>query len=380
MSPDLALRTLHVNDARTWRGGEQQTLYLVEGLRRRGHRVALVAQPRSPMAERARAAGIETHEVSMRGELDLAAALAIARILRRAGPDILHYHTSHAHTIGAAAAVMLGRRRPRTVLSRRVDFSIYRHSFLGLNGLKYRAVDRIIAISDAIRGVLVEDGIDAGRVDVVLSGVDPRRFDAVPPHDLRRELGLPPATRVVLNVGALADHKGQIYLVDAAPAVLARRADVVFAIAGEGEERPRLEARIASLGIGDRFRLLGFRDDIPALLRGADVYVMPSHMEGLGTAVLDALCCALPIVAARAGGIPEMIRDGENGLLVPPRDPGALAGAILRLLDDPSLARRLGAAGPGTVEARFSVNAMVEANIAVYRKLIAQRDKRAAAS
>ena len=370
MSLDRPIRSLHLNDARTWRGGEQQTLYLLEGLARRGHDVALVAQPKSPMAVRAAAAGVRTYELAMRGELDIPAAWGFSRIVREVDPDLVHYHTSHAHAIGAAAMAVLGRRRPRTLLSRRVDFSIFRHSFLGLNGLKYRAVDRIIAISEAIRAVLIEDGIEPARIDVVLSGVDAGRFAGVAPRDLRPELGFPGDTRVIVNVGALADHKGQIYLVEAAPAIVEAHPEAAIAIVGEGEERPRLEKRIAELGVGARVRLVGFREDVPAILKGADIYVMPSHAEGLGTAVLDALCCGLPVVAARAGGIPEMIEDGVNGLLVAPRDPRALSSAVLALLDDAALARSLGAAGPATVASRFSVDKMVEGNIAVYEKLL----------
>ncbi len=367
----MGLRTLHVNDAPTWRGGEQQTLYLLEGLRRRGHEAALVAQPRSPLAERARRAGIETVEIRMLGEMDVRAAWLLAREVRRREPDILHFHTSHAHTIGAiAAALVAPRRRPRTVLSRRVDFSIYRHSFFGLNGIKYRAADRIVAISGAIRDVLLADGVDPRRIDVVLSGVDPARFAGVRPADLRAELGLPPETRVVLNVAALAWHKGQETLVEAAPAILAERPDTLIAIAGEGEERGRLCARIRALGVEERVRLLGFREDVPALLRGADVFVMPSHAEGLGTAVLDALACGLPVVAARAGGIPEMIADGETGLLVEPRDAAGLARAVVRALSDAELAARLRAAGPRAVLERFSVDRMVDSNIEVYRKVL----------
>jgi glycosyltransferase involved in cell wall biosynthesis len=364
------LRILHINDARTWRGGEQQTLYLLEGLRRRGHEVALVAQPGAPLAERARAAALPVMGIRMWGEFDLRAAWELKRLVRRLEPQVLHYHTSHAHAIGAVAAALLGRRRPKTLLSRRVDFSIYRHSFFGLNGLKYRAVDRIVAISAAIRDALARDGIDPGRIDVVLSGVDPARFRAVAPHDLRAELGLDSRTKIVLNVAALAWHKGQATLVEAARAVLAAHPETFFAIAGEGEERGRLEARIRDLGLSERVRLLGFRADVPALLRGADLYVMPSWTEGLGTAVLDALSCGLPVVAARTGGIPEMIEDGETGLLVPPRDATALARAIGRLLDEPALAARLSAAGPKTVEERFSVDRMVEGNIAVYERLL----------
>lgn len=367
------LSSLHINTEPTWRGGEQQTLYLVAGLITRGHPATLVAQRGGPLARRAREAGVPTVEVPMRGEADLGAVLGLASLLRRVRPRVVHFHTSHAHTLGAMAAALLGGRRPRTVLTRRVDFSIFRHSFLGLNRWKYRSVDRIVAISEAIRDVLLADGIDPRRIDLVPSGVDPARFDGVRPVDLRHELGLPPATRLVANVAHLADHKGQVYLVDAAPRILSACPDAAIIIIGEGELRDPLMARARDLGVAGRVLFPGFRTDVPGILRGIDIYVMPSHMEGLGTAVLDALCCALPVVAARAGGIPEIVRDRENGLLVPPRDPEALAAAVIGLLRDPALARALAARGPATVRDRFGVDRMVDGNVAVYRRLVAGR-------
>lgn len=355
------MRILHLNDQLSWRGGEQQTLYLLEGLARRNVEAVLVAQPDSEMAVRARSAGIQVHALRMRGELDFAAAVALSRLIRKLRPDIMHYHTSHAHSIGAAAAAAISPgRRPRTVLSRRVDFSI-RRGIGVLQALKYGAVDRIIAISENIRQVLVRDGIRPERIEVVYSGIDPAALDGVRSHDLRAELGLSASTRVVLNAAALADHKGQIFLVEAAPAILARHPESFIAIAGEGKERKRLEKRV---------RLLGFQRDARALIKGADLFVMPSHLEGLGTVVLDALWMGVPVVAARAGGIPEMIENGTNGLLVPPRDSLALADAVGRLLENRGLAARLASAGPETVRRRFTADRMVEGNIAVYQSVL----------
>lgn len=374
------MRTLHINDQVTWRGGEQQTLYLLEGLARRGIETILVAQPDSEIAARARRAAIPVHSLRMRGELDVAAAVALIGLLRRLRPHIMHYHTSHAHSIGAAASAAIPpARRPRTVLSRRVDFSIRRGVGV-LQALKYGAVDRIVAISENIRTVLVRDGVAPRRIDVVHSGIDPVALEGIRPHDLRAEFGFPASTRVVLNAAALADHKGQIFLIDAAPAILARHPEVLIAIAGEGEERARLEKRIVELGVGERVRLLGFRRDAHALIKGADLFVMPSHLEGLGTVVLDALWMGVPVAASRAGGIPEMIEDGVNGLLFAPRDPAALAEAVGRVLDDRALAARLASAGPESVRRRFTADRMVEGNIAVYESLLSGKANRTAGS
>jgi glycosyltransferase involved in cell wall biosynthesis len=370
--------SLHVNTEPTWRGGEQQTLYLLEGLEKRGHPVTLCVQRDAPLVERARDAGIDVLPMRMRGEADPVAMARLAGVIRKRRPEIVHCHTSHAHTLVAAAARLVSRRmRPRILLSRRVDFSIYRHSFIGLNGFKYRLVDQIVAISERIRDVLLEDGLDASRIEVVHSGIDPTRFSVARPCDLRAEFGFPDTTQVIVNVAYFADHKGQRFLVEAAPKILRACPETALLLVGDGELRPALQALAAELGVAERVLFPGFRRDVPEILLGADLYAMPSLLEGLGTSVLDALVCGLPVVAARAGGIPEMIHHGENGLLVPPKDADALAEALIRLLKDPAECERFARAGPETVAERYTVDHMVEGNLRVYERLLAERRTRA---
>ena len=372
------IASLHVNTEPTWRGGEQQTLYLLEGLRQRGHPVTLCAQSGAPLVERARQAGIDVLAMRMRGEADPIAIARLSRIMRNRRPAVVHCHTSHAHTLVAAAVRLLGRRiRPRTLLSRRVDFSIYRHSFFGLNGFKYRLVDRIVAISERIRDVLLEDGLDPSRIDVVHSGIEPARFTSATPRDLRQEFGLPAGTKIIVNVAHFADHKGQRFLVEAMPEILRECPDTALLLVGDGELRPSLQILANELGVAERVLFPGFRQDIPEILRGGDLYAMPSHLEGLGTSVLDALACGLPVVATRAGGIPEMISDEENGLLVPPKDSSALARAFVRLLKDPAEAARYAEAGPKTVASRYTVDHMVEGNLRIYERLVEREETRA---
>lgn len=362
----------HINTEPTWRGGEQQTLYLLEGLRRRGYPVVLFASPGSPLHERAVAEGFEAYPLKIRSEADAAAVVRLTRALRRLRPAVLHMHTSHAHAIGVCAAVLAGNGM-RRVVSRRVNFSIYRHSFFGLNWIKYcYGVDRYLTVSASVRDVLVKDGVDPGRIRVVHSGVDPERFRGAR-QDLRaellRELGLPEDLALVGCIGALVPFKGFGFFLEAAAAV-ARRRDCAFVIVGEGELYAELNRRARELGVAHRFRLLGFRSDIGEILNALDVFVFPSLEEGLGTSLLDALLLRRPTVATRVGGIPEVVRHEANGLLVEPGDAGALAAAIERLLGDPEEARRLGVEGSRTVEERFGVDAMVEKTLECYRELL----------
>ena len=219
--------------------------------------------------------------------------------------------------------------------------------------------------------VLTEYGVDASKVRVVHSSIDLGRLDVDP---LEREaLGVPEGVPLVGSIGALVGHKDHGNLVSALAIALKDVPDLHLAIAGEGALRPAIEARIAELGVGDRVRLLGHRDDAPRVLRALDVYVSSSWSEGLGTSVLEGLACGVPVVATLAGGAAEMVLDGETGLLIPARDPEALAGGIVRMLCDKALAQTVVANAKAHVLAHFTVDKMVEGNIAVYEGLLEDR-------
>jgi glycosyltransferase involved in cell wall biosynthesis len=373
------VKVLHVNTERTWRGGEQQVLYLMRGLRAAGLEQELLARPESAILRRAQEDGLPATALRMRGEVDVAAARAIAARLRAGRYDVVHMHTSHAHTLGAFAARLAGRRRrghrPVTVVSRRVDFSIHKRRLFDFSRLKYTwGVDRIVCVSEMIRRVLVADGLPPELLAVVHSGVDLARFVDVPDRsaDYRRELGVPPGAAVIGNVAHCADHKGQRDLIAAAPAVLARHPQTRFVIVGEGELLPALKAQAQQLGIADRVLFPGFRTDVPSLLLWFDVFCFPSRQEGLGTSVLDALAMAKPVVATTAGGIPEMIASGEHGLLVPPADPAALGEALAWMLEHRAEAETLGVAGRLRAEREFSVERTVAGTLAQYEELLAR--------
>ena len=362
------MRILHINTKRIWRGGEQQTLSLVAGLQKRDVPCQLVCQPDSPLLDKARAADIPVFPISMHGEIDGWAVYRIRRLIKRLAHDIVHSHTAHAHSLAFYASI--GQPVARLV-TRRVDFSIFRNSFLRLNGLKYRYfAHRYIAISQKIKDVLAADGVPADRIRVVPSGIDPDRFVAERCDHLKTEFGISAGERVVINVAHLARHKGQTYLVQAIPWVLSRVSNVRFFILGTGELTEELKVQARCLGLADRLVFTGFRQDVGAFYHLADLFVMSSIQEGLGTAMLDAMALAKPVVATRAGGIPEAVIDGQTGRLVAAADPQALAEGIVALLTDAELARRLGNAARQLVHARFSVDAMVDGNLAVYRSLV----------
>jgi len=367
------LRTLHLNTERTWRGGEQQTLYLATGIEGRGHLARVLCQPESEMSRRASRAGLEVVEIPMRGEVDPVAAWRIARHIRRNRVDILHMHTSHAHGLGVLVSMLT--RAPGRVVHRRVDFSIFRNR-LKLSRFKYRrGVDRYVAISLAVKAQMVEDGVPAHCISVVPSGIDAARLDNLHASrdTMRAALGLALDVPVVGCVAHLAWHKGQEFLVRAVPRLLERVPAARIIIVGEGERRSLLESEIQRLDVGGQVMLTGFREDVPALMQAFDVLAMPSVMEGLNTTLLDAQCLGIPVVASRVGGIPEAVKEGEGGVLVQPRNPVVLADALADLLGDRERRMELGRLGSVRVRKEFSVDRMVEGNLAVYHELLGEK-------
>jgi L-malate glycosyltransferase len=363
------LRVAHLDTGREWRGGQGQVLALMRGLARRGHTVLLLA-PDGPLAERARADGLEVERWRPRGEVDVAAVFSAARRMRRFGADVMHAHSAHAHTTGVPAAHMA--RVPVAVVSRRVDFDVAVNVF---SRLKYTfPVDRYLCISRGVLEVMVRGGIPRDRLALVPSGVElPRPVFGEPGvADLRALVGAAPGAPVVGTVAALAGHKDHATLLESVPAVVARVPGVRFAWVGEGECRPALERRIAELGLGGVVRLLGFREDAQALLEQFTLFALPSHLEGLCTSLLDAQALGVPIVATRVGGIPDVVRDGASGRLVPAREPAALAAAIVEALEDGAL--RASWASAGRVSVRdFTADRMVERTLEEYRTLLAAR-------
>jgi glycosyltransferase involved in cell wall biosynthesis len=358
--------SMHIDTARTWRGGQNQVLVTVMGLRELGHRATLVAHPSGELRQRVDE-GLDLIPLAPAHDMDLAAAWRLSRIIKRLKPDILHAHDPHGVAMAALALSMSTQlAKPPLIAARRVDFHLRGSS---LSRWKYRQVDCFICVSEAIRKMLIADGVPQSRTVVVNEGIDLDRVDAAPPAQLREELWLPHHASLIGNVAALVPHKGQRHLIDTAALVVQQVPDAQFVIAGEGELRAALERQIRDRRLEKHFTLLGFRPDVLSLHKAFDVFVMSSVTEGLGTSVLDAMACGRPVVATTAGGIPEVVEDGLTGLLVPPRDHAAMAAAIVRLLHDPTLRRQMGEAGIASVRERFSVDRMVLDTLRVYQRV-----------
>jgi glycosyltransferase involved in cell wall biosynthesis len=361
--------SLHIDTAHTWRGGQNQVLLTVNGLREIGHRAALVAHPGGELRRRA-AEGLELVPLAPRSEIDLSAGWRLSRVLRHLQPDIVHAHDPHGVAMASLALSMSGSGAPPLVASRRVDFRLKANSF---SRWKYRQVDCFIAASEAIRQMLLADGVPAARAVTVHEGVDIHHILAAPAVNLHEALWLPHGAPIVGNIAALVPHKGQRYLIEAAALVVREAPDVRFVILGEGELREHLERLVHEHHLEKHVLLPGFRTDVLGCLKAFDVFVMSSVTEGLGTSLLDAMACSRPIVATKVGGIPEVVADGQTGLLVEPRHADQLAEGITSLLRDPERGRQLGEAGHARVRERFTAERMVAETAAVYARVAGTR-------
>jgi L-malate glycosyltransferase len=356
------MRVMHVDSAASWRGGQNQVLLTARAMASRGHEVVLACRRGGALAARALEAGLDVREVPFRGDLWPAAAWALARMLREVAPRVVQLHDPHALSAGLLARG-LGPRVP-LVATRRVDFPVKG----ALSRAKYRAAARVIAVSSAIADVLELDGIARSGVRVVYEGV-PDRPPAPGGRDALRALGVPDGALVVGNVAALTDHKDHRTLLDAAARVVRDVPSARFVVVGDGELRAPLEAQARALGLGDRCVFAGFRSDLDALLPAFDVFCLSSHMEGLGTSLLDAMAFGRPVVATGAGGIPEAVADGVTGRVVPARDPDALGAALVDLLGDAARRAAWGAAGRARFLERFTADRMADATLAVLEEV-----------
>lgn len=360
----------HIDAGKEWRGGQRQSFLLARELQKKGYPFFFVVQPEGPLYQKAQQAGLPLFPLKIRSEFDLGAIFRLARAMKRHKCILAHFHDAHAVAVGSSAARFA--KVPLRIISRRVDFPLKRNI---ISRRKYsHKVDAIIAISEGVKKVLVEGGIAPQRIEVIPSGIDFSPFEEVTSRDfLRREFSFSPDSYLVGIVAHLEDHKGHKYLMEATKILKVWTPKIKLIVVGSGSLRMELDRQVRALGVEDIVFFLGFREDIPQILSSLDLFVLSSYLEGMGSSLLDAMACRLPVVATEAGGIPEVVIHRETGLLVPPRDPLALAQAILKLYDDRALAQRLGERGFEVVHAKYSAEAMAGRIISLYERLAAKK-------
>ncbi len=315
--------------------------------------------------ERSESRGVCTYIIPTHGMADWRWGVKFKQLLRQEQVDLIHAHEFDANVQGALAAALSGIPFVATVHGKNYFWEKLRRR------VAYRWVSRratMVAVSENLKQFIVEKvGVSPDRIRVVYNGVDALPYCEASDVELcRRELGLPEGDRIVGVVGNLYPVKGHQYLINAIPSILGKCPNTSFVFAGRGELETKLKEQVHRLGLDKRVHFLGLRQDIPRILALLDVFVLPSLSEGLSMAILEAMIAGKPVVATQVGGNPELVLDGETGVLVPPRDSQALALSVTTLLTNKQQAVQFSEKGKRRAEGQFSLGTMVRAYQSLY--------------
>jgi glycosyltransferase involved in cell wall biosynthesis len=326
------------------------------------------------VAEWLERAGVPVRSLGSRGRLGLGDARRLARVLKEERVEVLHAHLHRAIRLAASAAPRAGvRATVATVHDIQAMLAGWR---LRAMRRAARGLDAVACVSEAARADFVARvGIAPEKVRVIPNGVDAERFDgtldgAFDRAAVRRGLGVDDDAFLIISLGRLRPEKGHDTALRAMVEVVKDEPKARLVVVGDGPERARLEKLASSLGLEPRTTFAGQRDDVPAVLAAADCMVAPSRFEGFGLAAAEAMAAGLAVVASNVHALPELIEDGVSGLLVPPDDAAELARAVLGVLRDREIAKRLGEGARARVAERFGLGAMLRAYAALYTETL----------
>jgi glycosyltransferase involved in cell wall biosynthesis len=370
-------RVLHVSESDEWSGGAAQLLALAEGLRAKGWDVRVGCRRGSGLDEHARERSFPTTYAAMKEDYDLLSAWTLADYFSREGVDVVHAHHNRSHAVCLLAKSLLRMRfkdAPVLVVSRRVSFAPGKNPF---SMWKYRSgfIDRIVAVAEAVKEVLVASGVPAARVSVIHSGVDTGRFlPKAPTPEFRAALGAPAGVPIVGKIANASPWKGQKIFLEAAAKTLATGRKAHFLLAGRDTDAEWVRAEVATLKLEGKVSLLGFRTDVPDILSCLSVSVNAAVKgEGLSGALRESLTMGVPVVASDMAGNRELIATGAGGYLYKPGDAAALAERLCWVLDHGEEARASARKWRETVLPEFSTARMIEKTDALYRELLSTR-------
>ena len=361
------MRSLVVDLGRDYRGGQHQALLLLRGLVARGHAPQLITLGDSLLCRRAMDAGVTVHGVATRYRR-LSAALLIRRLVQERQVDIVHANEPHALS---SAWLARSHRSVPVIVSRRIALPLSTNSF---SQARYRAAARIVAVSQFVAKSVVASGFAEDGVSVIYDGVEiPAAILQADRDWARKRFSISQEDLCIGNVAAFVKEKGHQLLVAAFAKVLPQFPKCVLLLPGEGPEKSRLQDTVRRLGVEAAVKFPGFVPDIETVYAATDLFCFSSHEEPLGSSLLSAMAHGLPVVAFARGGVPEVVEDDKDGLLVKELDPVALSAAITRLLSNPVEAKRLGEAARENISSRFSADHMVDATLQLYERHIATR-------
>lgn len=367
--PSRALRILHSEAATGWGGQEQYIHRMMLAMRQRGHYLEAVCQPHAKLVERLREEGFTVHTMPMDGPANYFRGLGrIRKILKQGQFDVLNCHSRRDTMLAGVAARLAG--TPLIVRTRHLAKPP--GSLISYTGVPHR----VTTASEFVRQMLIKRGVPEGHVAVVYPAVE------LPPQTghstLRSELKLAANDIVVGCVAVMRAPKGHKELVDAMVPLISERPNLHLVLVGGGSPVfEEIQAYVQERGISRRVHMLGMRNDVPNLLEGFDIFALATRQEASGTVFVEAGAMGVPVVGTRVDGVPEMMKEGVNGFLVPLDDVPALTGAIRRLVEDESLRKRMGEAGLEFCRhsGHFGLQAMVQRVESAYLRWLGELKK-----
>jgi glycosyltransferase involved in cell wall biosynthesis len=373
-----SIRTLHISKVSGIAGSERHLLTLLPGLVRAGIEAAMLiyhppGQPQDDFAGRLTANGVEVYRLPIVHDADALITLKSRTLIRRFQPDIVHTHLIHADLYGGLAAGLAG--VPHRVSSRHNDNRFRgQQPFRAVNRLAMAGADRIIAISEHLRNFVIRvEGASPEKVVTIPYGIDPTEESLGDRHTLRTELGYAEEDVLIGFFGRLIYQKGVDTLIAAFASVSRSAPHTRLLIVGDGTLRQSLESQVISAGLKDRVNFTGWLPEGARLMSACDLVVVPSRWEGFGLVTLEAMLRRIPLIASRVSALPEIVVDGETGLLTPPDDVPGLTACLTSLIQDPERREKMGAAGRVRVYNKYGASAMIDATADLYHSLSKQR-------
>jgi glycosyltransferase involved in cell wall biosynthesis len=358
------MRVIHLSAEKTWRGGEQQIAYLIDELQKLNVEQLVVCKTGSAFETYCRINGIPYKSLTFSNQFDLFSSLKLKKIAIRFNADIIHLHSSHAHAI-SIWSYFLGN-KTNLVLSRKVDFPISKNF---LSRIKYNcsAIKKIICVSNAIRTILQKDIDDKSKCVTIYDGIDISKF-IKKSSKLREEFAINKDVKIIASTAALAEHKDYPTFIEAIKQI-GTSLNAHYFIIGDGPLKKDIEELVISNNLQDKITFTGFRTDINEILAELDVFVLSSKTEGLGSSILDAFACKVPVVCTNAGGIPEIVEHNVTGLLSDVGDAKALAVNIIKACNDTEFKNRIVENAMEKVK-KFDKRIMAEQTLNVYKNII----------
>lgn len=329
------MKVLHLDSEASWRGGEQQIAYLIESLNQKvNHYVA--GKAGSELSQYCSNNSIPFFPLSF-GATKIKASWQLASLCKKEAIDIVHMHSANAHTVGVYST-LLGN-KSKLILSKRTDFAV-KKNFLSQFKYNHSSIKRTLCVSHTIKDILLRTSKPAGPVDVIHSGINPAKFN-IDKKCLKSKLKIPKDCFLIGNTSALADQKDYFTFLNVAKELVGLNPLFHFVIIGDGPMKKSIQDYCNKLGLEDRVHFTGFMYDLPKYLESLDLFLITSKTEGLGTSILDAMICKIPVVATNAGGITESVLDNKTGLTCPIADTQCLAQAVEKIFNNQALTNTL---------------------------------------